>query len=374
MSDIISNGRHNLRIIEIITSHGAIGGEEKNFVTSIRKLRELGDEITVVYPQDSPNADYFKSEKLPSAEWKCLGKADLTSVYKLVKLIKEKRADIIHANSETSAIIAGMAASICKIPLVSTVSNFSSPGSYSKSNTIICASQAIRRYLLDYGLNNDKLKVIFNGIDLKRYPIISAVDARVVLKMVSDVKIVGLFATQINEESGINTTLYAWPDINGIFLGAKLIIVGTDSNAKLHSEEIERLGIQSSVEFKGQTNDFRTLMGACDVIIIPSRKDAMSIIAIEAMALGKVVVASNTGGLKEIIEDEQTGILVDQNDLDGFAQTTATLLAESERAVNMGNAGRLRVEALFNADIQIRKVRNVLESEVVKNQEKKKNK
>jgi glycosyltransferase involved in cell wall biosynthesis len=100
----------------------------------------------------------------------------------------------------------------------------------------------------------------------------------------------------------------------------------------------------------------------------------MSIIAIEAMALGKVVVASNTGGLKEIIEDEQTGILVDQNDLDGFAQTTATLLAESERAVNMGNAGRLRVEALFNADIQIMKVRNVLESEVVKNQEKKKNK
>lgn len=374
MSDTASSGRHNLRIIEIITSHGAICGEEKNFVTSIRKLRELGDEITVVYPQDSPNADYFKSEKIQSAEWKCLGKADLISVYKLVKLIKEKRVDIVHAHSETSAIIAGMATTICKIPLVTTVSDFSSPGSYSKSNTIICASQTIRRYLLDYGLNNNKLTVIFNGVEIKRYPIISAVDARAVLKMDSNVKIVGLFASQINDESGINTTLYAWPDINGIFLGAKLIIVGYDSNLKLHIDEIERLGVQSSVEFKGKVNDFRTLMGACDIIIIPSRNDAMSIIAIEAMALGKVIVASNTGGLKEIIEDEQSGILVDQNDLDGFAQTIATLLAESARSVKMGNAGRLRVETLFNADIQIKKVRNVLEAEVVKNQERKKNK
>ncbi|MEI6521023.1 MAG: glycosyltransferase family 4 protein [bacterium] len=372
MNDINPSGRHNLRIIEIITSHGTVGSEEKNFVTTVHKLRESGDEVTVVYPQNSPNLDYFKLEKLQSPDWKCLGKADLISVLKLVKIIKEKRADIIHAHSETAAIIAGIAASLCKIPLASTVSIFASSGSYSKSNIIICASQAIRRHFLENGTSNEKLSVVYNGLDLMQYPIIAAPDARVVLKMASDVKIVGLFSPQLNEESGIDTTLYAWPDINGRFLGAKLILVGADTDEIYHREEVERLGVQSSVEFKGETNDFRTLMGACDVIIIPSRKDAMSMIAIEGMALGKVIVASNVGGLKEIIDDEHSGILVNQQDLDGFAQTTATLLAESERAVNMGMAGRLRIENLFNADIQIIKVRKVLEEEVIKNQERKK--
>jgi glycosyltransferase involved in cell wall biosynthesis len=133
---------------------------------------------------------------------------------------------------------------------------------------------------------------------------------------------------------------------------ARLTVAG-DGPMREHLESrATRAGVRESIDFLGWLVPDRVprLVGEHAVVIMPSRQDSLPLVALEAGAMARPVVASRIGGLPEIIVHEETGVLVDSNDARGFAEACARLLSAPAEAARMGRAARTRVRDFFTWD------------------------
>ncbi len=104
------------------------------------------------------------------------------------------------------------------------------------------------------------------------------------------------------------------------------------------------------MRFLGRRSDVPDLLEACDVFVLPSRREGLGVAALEAMARGRPVVASAVGGLAETVVTEQTGLLVAPGDAAALAAALERLLADPALARRLGAAGAARVEQHFLAE------------------------
>jgi sugar transferase (PEP-CTERM/EpsH1 system associated) len=129
------------------------------------------------------------------------------------------------------------------------------------------------------------------------------------------------------------------------------IVGGGDSN---YSEQlvrlIEELGMESKITLLGSRRDVSQLLFACDLFVLPSITEATSMTILEAMASGRAVVATQTGGNPEIVIHGQTGLLVPVGDVAALSQAMDQLLRGTSLREVMGKAGRSRIEKNFTME------------------------
>jgi glycosyltransferase involved in cell wall biosynthesis len=142
--------------------------------------------------------------------------------------------------------------------------------------------------------------------------------------------------------------------------GARLLLVGAGADDDALRVRAAELGLEALVHFAGFQDDPAPYLSACDVVLVPSLKEGLGFAALEAMALERPVVASNTGGLPEAVADGETGLLVPPGDASALADAVLALIADPTRRAALGRAGRARVEAHFDADRQFDQLRRVL--------------
>lgn len=131
---------------------------------------------------------------------------------------------------------------------------------------------------------------------------------------------------------------------------ARVAIAGDGPLLEQLRELAVELGLSDRLALLGRVTPVAPLLAAADVVVLPSRSEGLPMAALEAMALGKPVVASRVGGLPEAVEDGVTGVLVPPSDPDALAAALAELLGDPERARAMGEAGRARVLEGFTAE------------------------
>jgi glycosyltransferase involved in cell wall biosynthesis len=108
------------------------------------------------------------------------------------------------------------------------------------------------------------------------------------------------------------------------------------------------LGLEAQLHLVGQVEWARELISTLDVLVISSLSEGSSVVAMEAMALAKPVVATAVGGVPEVVADGQTGILVQPGDPAGLAAAVVEVLSDAARAEEMGERGRQRAAAQFD--------------------------
>ena len=129
----------------------------------------------------------------------------------------------------------------------------------------------------------------------------------------------------------------------------RCLIVGRDDSA--YGTEIKnlagRLHLAERTHFAGFQADVRPYLAAMNLLVLPSRAEALGLALLEAMAMEKPVIASRVGGIPEVVEHGVTGLLVDPNDPDALAAALISLIEDPGRRDLMGEAGRQRVVAQF---------------------------
>jgi glycosyltransferase involved in cell wall biosynthesis len=128
----------------------------------------------------------------------------------------------------------------------------------------------------------------------------------------------------------------------------RLLMVGQGPDLPAARELAVRLGLASSVDFVGERHDVASCLAAADILLLPSQTEAFGMAALEAMAAGLPVVASNAGGLPEVIEDGITGRLLPVGDLRAMADAVVEVLEEPELANTLAENGRRRALSLFS--------------------------
>ena len=128
-----------------------------------------------------------------------------------------------------------------------------------------------------------------------------------------------------------------------------LTIRASRLNELIKSQGISELALNGSVQLLGFRNDAHALMCAADVVVLPSLAEPFGLVILEAMALGRPVVATRAGGPMEIIVDGGTGLLAKPSDPVSLASVLLRLLGCPEEAARMGAAGRLRFQERYQS-------------------------
>lgn len=231
-----------------------------------------------------------------------------------------------------------------------------------QANCIVATSPQEREYLQTLiSPHKGNIKSITYGIDTDNFRIIPKAEARAKLraklKLTANEQIV-LYVGRFDPRKGIETLVRACAQSQAQTLGKlRLIIVGGSCPDRIDGLErkriekiVQEVGLAEKTKFPGQL-DHKTLplyYAATDVCVIPSHYEPFGLVAIEAMACGTPVVASDVGGLKFIVVPEQTGLLVPPQSTTAFAAAIDRILADKSWSKNLGATASARVREYFS--------------------------
>ena len=175
-------------------------------------------------------------------------------------------------------------------------------------------------------------------------------------------RVVTLLAA-LRDFKGITHAVRAWPDVLARVPEARLLLVGSGSEEASLRAQVADLGLTESVVFAGMRSDIPEILRASEVVLLPSiYGENLPTVLMEAGGCGRPVVASDVGGISDIVADRETGLLVRPGDAAGIADAVVRLLDDPDLAEAMGRAGRQRMERLFDAHGWAANLRRVYET------------
>ena len=351
-------GLIDFAVLEAITP-SRIGGAEVFTVNLCRMLPELGADVSLFCPAGRPFVGYAKDAGVKCVSWRTFGKLDPITVFKLCRLIKNSNAQVIHTHLSTASLLGALAARIAGVPSVAHVHGLNTATCFKYSTRVIAVSEAVKEHLCAQGLAEEKVCVVHNGVDTGRFVPKPLDEAKRDAGYDADSPVIGVFG-RLSSEKGQRIALESMFVVLKDYPDARMLVVGDGKDRQDLETSAEALGIGDSVEFVGFVKDPRPLMSACDVVVVPSTREGFGLAAVEAMALERPVVASMTGGLKEIVVPGETGFVFAVGASLALAQNVIDLLGDRELADGMGKAGRRRVEECFSLKTQMQRVMDVL--------------
>ena len=284
----------------------------------------------------------------------------LRVIVELHRAVKRHAIDLIHANSLSVALLGGIVARVNRIPILMHKRYATSYGILDRFcekllHRVILVSEATRWDFAPV----EKQTLIYNGVNLDAFQASPEEIATLRTELFSDDEpdaavLVGV-VTRITPEKGIHVLVNAIRELKGK-ANVKLLIVGGPYFEKdvaymdTLKQEVADLGIEDSVIFTGFLSDTRIVTSLLDIVLVPSIiPEACPRTIIEAMAVGKPVIATPLGGSKELVTPE-TGILVPPEDASAVAEAIATLATDQDQLTAMGNAARDRAVQLFSSE------------------------
>jgi glycosyltransferase involved in cell wall biosynthesis len=274
--------------------------------------------------------------------------------------------DIVHAHGLRGALIGVPAARRAGIESVFTAHNLVPGGGATRillatvgrrAARILAVSQAVADTLRAAGASGAKTVVIPNGIDLA--PFDNPLDLQAVraeYRLPAEAPLV-FAAGRHAREKGFDVLIAAVRELQSRVPGVCLALAGSGPLETILRQQATAQN--APARFVGHLSSIAPPLRAADVFAVPSREEGQGIVALEAMAAGKPVVASRVGGLAETIVDGETGLLVPPEDVTALAGALAELLTDRRRCEAMGRAGRARVEREYSAARMIQRIEAV---------------
>jgi glycosyltransferase involved in cell wall biosynthesis len=319
--------------------------------SAVRKLQRHGFDVTVI---DEPD--------------------DAAAVRALTAHLSLVRPDVIHTHMYRADVVGTKAAlalreSGRRVPYV--ISTVHSSRVRSKEDRellrqltpamdqLIAVSKSIERKIADEHRTGAPVRLIYNGVDLQRYdhqePCAPFGDQ---FGLEPGSRIVGVVA-RLEPEKAHQTLIEAWPHVLREVPDAYLLIVGEGSRRDFLEQWAAAHKVAHRVVFTGRRDDIPAVTAALDVAVLPSWREAQGLSILEAMALSRPVVASDVGGIPEMIEDGVTGLLVPHDHPVDLAAAIVRLLSDHAFADTIARAGHDLVHDRFCIELMVKAIEQI---------------
>ena len=363
--------RSRTRVVQLLAT-GTNGGAQEHVYNLVSRMDRERYDVSIV--SLSPGSAVRKLERLGIPVTVIDEPDDAIATGILAAHLADVRADVVHNHMYraeivgTKAVIALGEAGHRRPWVISTVHSSRVRSTEDQDELrrltgsidhLIVVSNAIDRKVVAEGRTNAPRSLIYNGIDLVRYdhqePCCTLRDE---YGMEPDSPIVGVVG-RLELEKGHPTLLEAWPLVLEACPSAFLLIVGEGSRLDALHDIAREQGIDGHVVFTGRRDDIPAVTAAFDVAVLPSYREAQGLTILEAMALSRPVVASNVGGIPEMIEDGVTGLLVRPQDPQALATAIIRLLSDHQLADVLGRAGHDLVHDRFCVELMVSAVQDL---------------
>lgn len=370
-------GERTLRVLVVIDSLSH-GGAELLLTDFVAAAGTAGIEPSVAYLGErdgSPAAARLREHGIEPACIAIDGLLHPGSLTRLRAHVRDSAPDIVHTHLDYADFMGGVASRSLGIPMVSTVHVMEWRAGATRDRVrgrliasarrrlaarVATVSDAARTALLGAGLDRaDHVVTVHNGVAAA--PAAGAgAGIRAELGLDADALVVAQVAV-LREGKGHAVAAEAVARLRADHPGLRLVVVG-DGPARAQVERaLAPLG--EAALMLGHRDDVMALLDAADVLVHPTEIDALPTAVMEAMAAGLPVVATNVGGVPELVADGETGVLVQAPaTAPALAEALAPLLADAGLRRRLGEAGRARYERGFTAESWAHRTRALYET------------
>lgn len=309
---------------------------------------------------------------------------DLMALWELVWLIRQQRYDIIHTHNSKAGFIGRLAAGIAGVPIiVHTIHGFAfhefekvprrrlfvwlERFAAKLADKLIVISEPLREWGLSLKIGKPEQYVtIYSGIEIDKFKVeVNVVEKKRQLGISPENKVIGVIS-KLWEGKGHRCILQAARNVIAKVPNVKFMFVGEGYLRKELEALTQQLGLGDYIIFTGFRTDIPQLTSIFDIAILASLFEGLGRVLLEAMALGKPVIATKVGGIVDVVDDGNTGILVPPNDPTALGEAIIRLLLDDDLRHKMGKAGEETIDAKFSAKTMVAQIQKIYEELLVK--------
>lgn len=337
-----------MKILQVASSLESWGGIERYVAYLSEGLSGRGHEVVVSSPSRSPLDNHLKVTNLPI---RVRRKFDFQAFSQYLKHFKQVRYDVVHTHFSPDFLLPAIAARMTGQPLSIMTRHVVLPWTPTKIRLystlfdhFIPVSDAVERQLVASGMRPEKMTVAKAGCP-PLLPIKSREAVRGELGILNGAVAVGYFGRLVVEK-GVDTLISAAASM------PKGITFEVFGNGPLSGElESRAKTVSSQVHFHGFRDDIPECIQAMEAVIIPSIwEEAFPYAALEAMSVGRPVLASRVGGMPEIVEEGRTGFLFEKGDVESLGAAARKLAGNPELCAKMGGEAREAHRSLYTIE------------------------
>jgi len=324
---------------------------------------QSGNSIQLCVQPNSPLHRKAVAASVPVLPVRIRGEMDVLAVCRLARLMKRKKCHLVHFHDTHSLAIGAVAASLAKVPLrvISRRIDFPlsdkyfSHSKYTKDiDALIAVSQNVKDVLIKGGINPSKIRVIPDGIDYSIFAELGSSDyLRREFSFEPDDFLVGI-VTHLADHKGHKYLIKATQILKAKAPRIKVIIVGSGPLHMDLNKQAKETGVEDIVFFLGFRDDIPQILASLDLFVLSFNLEEMGSSVMDAMACRVPVVATEVGGISELVVHEETGLLVPPRRSTSLAKAILRIYADRDLGKKLGQRGyelvhrRFSVEAMAN--------------------------
>jgi glycosyltransferase involved in cell wall biosynthesis len=370
----------SLRILQIVDGF-RMGGAENKLRELIERLDHGKYEIMLVnVGPTGPLQAAFERLGIEMFNFPRRFAFDPLPFLKLYRLMRQRRIDIVQTTLFWADFVGAPAAKLAGVPVIlswETVSHEGDPyhNNFQRRNgyrlamkyadRIIAVSREVKESLIRRrGIPEEKIQVIYYGVDLEQFHPNgrdSVLAKRREINVRPEEFLIGIVA-RLEPWKGHRYFIEAFAEVAPRFPHARVILIG-DGSLRSELESMTRQKkLQERISFLGVRNDVAQLVNCLDLFVLPSLPgEGLPNVLLEAMACGKPVIATQVGGVPELVYNNQNGYLAPPGNAKALSETLAQALSNRARLQQLALAGKAAVEKSFSLNQQIAAFQNTFD-------------
>ena len=372
------NNKRKLNVIHLVEEL-TIGGLEKILTTIVLNLDKKKYNVSVWCLREGGFfADKLVKEGIDVKILHISTSRNPLSIYKLYRFLKSHKFDIIHTHAYSAGTIGRMSAFLAGVPVIIS-HNHSVYDYYGKfynlvewflsliTDRVICISEVVNGFAnKTQRINSKKLITIHNGIDdVCDLTEKSSSDLKKELGIPINHPVICTIS-HMEEHKGLKYLLEAASLLLQSKNDVSFLLVGEGVLKKELKILCADLKIEKNVIFAGEQSDISEILSLSDIFVLPSLREGLPLTILEAMACGKPVIATNVGGIPEIVKDGENGILVYPKDPETLYMAMNELLGDREKREKMGRIGKRVCDESFRTKTMVEKVEDLYDFHINK--------
>lgn len=346
-----------LTIAHVDAESGFSGGEVQVFLL-IEGLRRRGHRNVLMCPPASRCESEARARGIDARAVRMSNDLDLASVVALKRAFAQALPDLVHLHSGRATWLGGLAARLAGLPAITTRRMDREVKRSWRTRLVyaslvrraVAISPAVRECLLAGGVDASRTLVIQSSVDPRAIEPRAGRDATRAALGARDEDVVVLALASLVRRKGIDVLLDALANLGARSMRPLVWIAGRGPERAALETQAESLGLASRVRFLGERADAADLLAACDVFVLPARREGLGVSALEAMAVGRAVVASRVGGLAQAVVEGRTGLLVAPGEPRALSQALARVIEDPVLRARLAAAGPARVREGYLAE------------------------
>ena len=348
-----------MKILHLNDQNGWRGGEQQ--VSHLVKLTPTFGHET--YLAGRPNTPFtqagFDGAESARFELPFRGELDILTAWRIARICKKHNIDLLHAHTShthTNALLARAIYPRLRVVVSRRVENTPHPGKlnlwkYRNPDALIAISNRIADVMRQYGVPSEKIWIVHSGIDPERVSVEPL--PRSDLPIRPDGPLLCNVAA-LSPTKDQKTLIRAMPAVLRVHPAAQLVIVGEGKLRSAIDSLIAELGLETSVHLLGYRKDVPRILRASDLFVFSSKEEGLGTSVLDAMAARVPVVATDAGGIPEMVRDGETGWLAPRESPAELADRISTALSEPDRAKAYADKAYRMVMSEFTATAMVR--------------------